>query len=512
VARAPEARVCRDARRVGILVTRGGTMALVAALLARALPAQLPQAEQAFGRGDYAAARAGYERVLAADSVNERALYRLAVLDSWENKLSRSLARFARLRRLDPRDLDIMVDQARVLAWSGRTATSEALYDSVLARAPERTDALAGRARAVAWAGDLDSAEQLWRTALARHPADAELLLGLAQTLYWKGQLTLAESFAARARAAAPEDRAARELERTVRAALRPQVTTSVDGANDSDQNAFVAQEATLTRSLGTTLRGALHAGWRHATDQTHAGTSYGGGGFVVAALGGGSVLRAGLGVRQIAPDNLPSRTPLTAELGLGLHPAPYAAVSVGYSRTPFDETALLMRSDLMLDAVDLNFDLSPGSKWSISGGANATWLSDHNRRLAAVGAVLGRVLPGFTVGPYSRILSYRLTPGTGYFAPNRFLVLEGRAVYVWQHSRWGFRGDGGVGTQQVSDTAPHQLEWHVGFALSRGWGADNEIALVGSITNSGAATNAAHLVSEAFRYRTLGLRFREGL
>jgi tetratricopeptide (TPR) repeat protein len=497
---------------VGIPVTRGGTLAVAAALLARALAAQLPQAEEAFRRGDFAAARAGYERVLAADSLNARALYRLAVLDSWEGKLSRSLERFARLRRLEPRDGDIMADQARVLAWSGRTAASEALYDSVLARAPERADALAGRAQAVAWAGDLDRAERLWRAALAHHPEDPALLLGLAQTLYWKGELTLAESFAARARAAAPEDRAARELERTVRAALRPQVATSVDGANDSDQNAFVAQEATLTASLGTALRGALHAGWRHATDPVRAGTSYGGGGYLVAALGGGSVLRAGLGVRQIAPDSLPSRTPLTAELGLGVHPAPYAAVSIGYSRTPFDETALLMRSSLMLDAVDLNFDVSPGSRWSISGGANATWLSDHNRRLAAVAAVLGRVLPGLTVGPYGRILSYRLTPGTGYFAPNRFLVFEARAVYAWQHSRWGFRGDGGVGSQQVSDTAPHQLEWHAGFSLSRGWGADNEIALVGSITNSGAATNAAHLVSEAFRYRTLGLRLRQGL
>jgi tetratricopeptide (TPR) repeat protein len=490
---------------------RGGTLAVAAALLARALAAQLPQAEEAFRRGDFAAARAGYERVLAADSLNARALYRLAVLDSWEGQLSRSLARFARLRRLEPRDADIMADQARVLAWSGRTAASEALYDSVLSQAPERADALAGRAQAVAWAGDLDRAERLWRAALAHHPEDPALLLGLAQTLYWKGELTLAESFAARARAAAPEDRAARELERTVRAALRPQVSTSIDGANDSDQNAFVAQEATLTRSLGRALQGALHVGWRHATDPLRAGTSYGGGGYLVVPLGRGSVLRAGLGVRQIAPDTLRSRTPLTAELGLGLHPAPYAAVSIGYSRSPFDETALLMRSSLLLDAVDLNVDLSPGSGWSISGGGNATWLSDHNRRLAAVAAVLGRVLPGLTIGPYGRILSYRLTPGTGYFAPNRFVVLEARAVYVWQRSRWGFRGDGGVGSQQVSDTAAHQLEWHAGFALSRGWGADNEIALVGSITNSGAATNAAHLLSEAFRYRTLGVRFREG-
>src|SRR5207247_7618488 len=75
------------------------------------LAAQVPQADEAFRRGDYAAARAGYERALAADSLNERALFRLATLDSWDGKLTLSLLRFARLRRLEPRDGDIMVSQ-----------------------------------------------------------------------------------------------------------------------------------------------------------------------------------------------------------------------------------------------------------------------------------------------------------------------------------------------------------------------------------------------------------------
>src|SRR5436309_3136617 len=119
------------------------------------LAAQLPQADEAFRRGDYAAARAGYERVLAADSLNEHALFRLATLDSWDGKLARSLWRFDRLRRLDPNDEDVRVAQAQVLAWAGHTKVSLVLYDSVLARSPGRVDALAGRARVVAWRGDL---------------------------------------------------------------------------------------------------------------------------------------------------------------------------------------------------------------------------------------------------------------------------------------------------------------------------------------------------------------------
>ena len=55
------------------------------------LVAQLPAADEAFRRGRLAEARAGYERVLAADSLNVRALYRLAILDGWDAKLDRSL-------------------------------------------------------------------------------------------------------------------------------------------------------------------------------------------------------------------------------------------------------------------------------------------------------------------------------------------------------------------------------------------------------------------------------------
>jgi len=268
VARALEARVRGYARRMGVLVTRHLALAVtVAFLVCPGLAAQLPAADQAFQRGDYAAARASYERVLAADSSNERAMYRLAILDSWDGKLVRSLARFARLRRIDPRDPDIMVTQAQVLAWAGRTAPSEALYDSVLARFSDRVDALAGRARAIAWGGDLDRAERLWRQALERHPDDAELLVGLAQTLYWKGQPDLAEVYATRARAVAPEDRTVRDLARAVRAALRPEIATKVDGASDSDNNDFVAQEAAPICAAPCTRAGVTrHLQMRQAT------------------------------------------------------------------------------------------------------------------------------------------------------------------------------------------------------------------------------------------------------
>src|SRR5882672_9445679 len=275
------------------------------------------------------------------------------------------------------------------------------------------------------------------------------------------------------------------------------------------------------SRRRGSDLRGTLHAGWRYATLSDAAGnvitsgTSYGGGAYGIAALGQGAVLRAGLGARRVAPDGGRARTPLTAQLGLGLRPGRYTAVSLGYSRTPFDETAGLMLQDLTIDALDWSLDASPGAGWSLSAGGGGAWFSDGNRRYSAVGAVLGRVAKGLQIGPFARVMGYREPKPGLYFTPVRFSVIEGRGVYQWQRQRWGLRADGGLGSQQVqafaAPTAPRQTEWHVGVSLSRGWGANNEIALVGSITNSAAAATAG-AVTASFRYRTLGLRFRQGL
>lgn len=515
MARASEACVRRAARRVGELVRPGGGVLAVlvaaGALLVRPLAAQLPDAEAAFRRGDYRVARAAYERVLAGDSGNVRALYQLAILDSWDGKLARSLERFARLRRLAPTDGDIMVAQARVLAWADRTAAAGALYDSVLARAPDRTDALAGRARSVAWSGDLDRAEGLWREALARHADEPELLIGLAQTLFWKGQPGLAEAYAARARALAPQDRTVLELARELRAAVRPSVRTTVDGAGDSDGNSFVAQEAYYEASLSTAVRGTLRAGWRRASLGGAAGSSYGVGGQMSAPLGAKAGVQAGLGVRRLEPDGGGGTTPLTAALGLRLRPARDVAAGIGYSRAPFDETAALIADGLVVDALDGSVDVAPSPHWSLSGGGGGAWLSDGNRRYSAVAAVLARVLPGVQVGPFARVMGYRRR-GSGYFSPDRFSVLEGRVTTDWRRARWGVRADGGLGSQQVFQGAAHQLEWHIGVTLTRGWGASNEIALVGLLTNSAVAIATGGVRTEGFRYRTLGVRFQQGL
>ena len=483
----------------------------VAVLLPAVVAAQVPRADSAFVAGDFVKARAFYEQALAADSLNERALWRLALLDSSDNQLDRSLQRFARARQVDPANADLMVAQARVMSWAGRTASAVALYDTALAQDTGRIDALAGRAQSVAWAGELDRAEGLWRSALAAHPDDPTLLVGLAQTLYWKGEPGLARSYVDRARAVAPGDASARDLERVLRAALRPDFGTSFTGAGDSDHETFYSQDLWISGPVLKDVRGTLAAGWhRAASDGSAANSSYGLSGLVVTTIAPRLGARAGLGVRHLE-SAVGNHTPLTAQLGMSWQPASYAALGLGYARASFDETKTLIDSGFTYQTLDFSVDLDPKATVSISGGAGAAWFSDRNRRLSGVLGVLGGLGHGLSVGGFARTMGYRLdTLHDGYFSPARFTVLEARAIYNLRRGHWGLRADGGLGGQQIRATsssgAPWQSEWHFTAILTRSWNG-GEITLEGFLTNSAGSNTVG-----AFHYHAVTLGFHQGL
>lgn len=487
-------------------MNRALVLTAVVALVARTAGAQVLRADSAFVAGDFAKARTLYEQVLAADSLNERALWRLALLDSWDDHLDRSLARFALARRLDPANADLMVAQARVLSWAGRTMAAVALYDSALGQDSGRVDALAGRAQSIAWAGDLDRAEALWRSALTSHPDDAGLLVGLAQTLYWKGEPGLARVYVDRARALAPEDPAARDLERALRAALRPDAGTSFTGAGDSDHENFYSQDVWIAGPVTRNVRGTLTGGWRHDTDVAgRANSSYGVAGLLATTLAPRVGARVGLGVRRLDSDS-GGHSPLTAQAGVSWQPAPFAALGLGYARAAFDETAHLMERGLTLDDLEFTADLDPRATISLSGGAGATWFSDGNRRVSGVLGALGGLGHGVSLGVLGRMLGYRAGSNGLYFAPDRFTVAEARAIYNLRRGGWGLRADGGVGGQQVFAGAPWQSEWHLTAVLSRSWNG-GEITLQGLVTNSAASSAVG-----AFRYHSITLGFHQGL
>jgi hypothetical protein len=287
---------------------------------------------------------------------------------------------------------------------------------------------------------------------------------------------------------------------------VRPEAATEADYGRDSDDNAVWRQRAGITVSTGP-WRTGFRAVWARAQDPVRAAWSYGAEGHAVVPLGsGGTVLRAGLGARRLEPDADPGKTVAMGHVGIGLRPARFASVGATYSRTPLDETAALIDSGFVVDGLDATVDLSSGGGVTVSLGGGVAWLSDDNRRHGGVAALMVRVRPGLEAGVFGRLLEYS-QPGRGYFAPDRFTILEGRAAYTWQRGRWGIRIDGGLGVQQVGAAADRQSEWHAQLGVARRWGAASELALVSAWTNS-AASNA----TGAFRYWSMGLRLRQTL
>src|SRR2546430_9690040 len=78
-----------------------------------------------------------------------------------------------------------------------------------------------------------------------------------------------------------------------------------------------------FTGALGAGLRGTLRAGWRRATDQAGHGSSYGGGGVVVAPPGRRAGLRTGAGGPGLGPPPRAPPPPATPQAAGGLRPAP---------------------------------------------------------------------------------------------------------------------------------------------------------------------------------------------
>lgn len=151
-------------------------------------------ADAAWREGRYPDARAGYEAALAIDSVgSSRAVYRLAVLLSWDGALDRAIPLFQRYTRLEPRDEEGRIALAKALAWNGQTGSAVAVYDSILTRDATYRDAALGAALALAWAGRFRDAVGRYDRWLGANPRDVEAELARARVLAWWGKLHEAE-------------------------------------------------------------------------------------------------------------------------------------------------------------------------------------------------------------------------------------------------------------------------------------------------------------------------------
>jgi Flp pilus assembly protein TadD len=463
----------------------------------------------------------------------------MGILLSWEGKLDSALTLIARARAADPADIDMRLTQARVRSWNKQYAAALALYDSVLAQRPDAREAELGKAQTLSWAGrlneseavyrtmlgrnssdhearlghaqvsgwqgDLSGAEQLYAAILAQKPNDADALAGLGYIYYWEGRVADARKQARAALAADSTHKAGRALHRTIKEATQPTMESTANWGNDSDHNTSFWQtlSASASPGAGVGVFGSVNA--LETSDPTVSATRVGGEAGLSLALGRVQ-LSGAAGARRLVPEVADPRTAATYRGRVGYRPIPGLGLSVGYSRSPFDEIAALIERNLDLELLEGGIDVRPFAGLSIYAAGSGLWLNDGNSRTGVLGGITQKVHRRFSLGLFGRSLSFE-RKGVGYFSPDRFSVLEATAGYSLETGFWSGNLGGGLGAQQVGKRGAAQSEWHVEGRLGRRWGVGNRVELFGLVTNSAVSST-----NGAFRYRSAGLSLRLGI
>ncbi len=512
---------------------------LLLALGATSLPAQQRQGDGAWSQGRFEDARVAYQQALTEDPNAVRANLRLGVMLSWRGRFDSALVLVARARAAEPTDAemrliearilamagrhdeaiagydslllrqpdwrDAALGRARVLSWSSRLGEAVAAYDSIVARNPADEEAMVGGAQASAWRGDLGAAERRYRAVLQRNGGNTEALVGLGYVFHWQGRSEAAARQAQSALAVDSTSRPARELRDVARTATRSSVETSTTWSSDSDDNSTWWQAVAASAPVADGVRALGSASALRAGDPVRDGTRVGGeAGLTVAA---GKVHLAGsVGARRLDPEASEARTAGTYRGRVSYRPLPALGLGLGYSRAPFDETALLIERALDQESFEGSADLTLTRWLSASAGGGMTWLSDGNDRSSATVGLTGTLGRRFFLGAVGRTLSYDRR-GSGYFSPDRFSLLEAVGGYNLASGMLDGRFSGGLGAQQIGEQGATQSEWHMEARLGRRWGAGNRVEVFGLVTNSAVSST-----SGAFRYRSAGMSVRLGL
>ena len=586
------------------LNSHGGTLTLAFALLAVSATAgsaqsntlalrpgqgaiALARAESAYKAGSYPLAADLYEWVVTHDNPPASiAIFRLATLRSWDNKLDEAIALYRRYIQQEPADAegpialartlawgahydsaiaiydslitarkrvrDATVDRAQALAWAGRTKESLDAYRAWLKNNPTDRDAAIayartlawngqldeaearytelartgnaaatkGLARVIGWRGDLERSERTWRRVLETDPNDPEALTGLAQVLSWEGRHADAESALQQALRANPSYGDARALMRWVEADLRPSVTITGTGINDSDNNRSTAWSADYSaRAWWSGLVGARYTGRaaNFAAIDSRADMFSLYSRWQPMASTWQLRAEAGLARHSTTFASPPDAKKNIASFGVGASGKVGRALSVGLSaaRTPFDETALLIANGVVSSEIAGDAAVSLPGRLLLAGGgshANFTGGTRENARNAYSASLRWNQSRNWSLALGGRQFGYDTTSSDGYFAPRHYKLGEvSSRGHIGANLGWYSDAEVGVGRQSVEFFgSPANSRATERGALSLGYRFDpaREISASGIYAN---VAGPAQTTSSEYHWFMLSLRARLG-
>ena len=468
--------------------------------------------------GRYSDAIAIYDSVITSEPANRDAVLGRAQTLAWAGRFSEALAAYKQWTIAHPSDRDASVDYARALSWSGQLDDAESMY-AQLAKTGN-ANATKGLARVIGWRGDYQRSEHTWRQVLITDPRDPEALTGLAQVLSWQGRQADAESSLQAALRVNPAYGDARALLRWVQADLRPSVTMAGISGNDSDHNRSTSLlfdyivRAPWNGTVGTryTKKWANFAATDSRADAVNvfsrwqpAATSW--------------QVQVDAGVTRHSSTLLPTparpQTIANGALRASGNLGRSLAITVGASRAPFDETALLIASGVVSSEMAGEAEIALPARFSMSGAASHARLTGgarENSRNAFSSTLRWAHNRRWSLAVGARQFGYDTTSSDGYFAPKRYTLAEGSGRgRLGGDLGWNADGELGLGRQSIEffgSSAGSRLAERV--ALTAGYRFDpaHEFSASGGWANVAAPGQTG---GSEYRAYTFSLRARVG-
>jgi tetratricopeptide (TPR) repeat protein len=467
--------------------------------------------------GRYVNALAIYDSVIAGDATYRDAVLGRAQTLAWAGRLDESLDTYKQWCAAHPSDTEAAVGYARALSWDGRLEDAEALYVKLASSGD--ANAQKGLARVRAWRGNLHDSETAWRQLLDRRPNDAEALTGLAEVLRGQGRDGDAADALALALRSDPTYGDARALLRWVRADMRPSVTLTGIGENDSDHN----------RSTVVRIDYAARAPWRGSIGASYTDRSANFSAIDSRAEAAGLLarwqqrswdIRADAGMAHhsstFTPSTSRARNLWSGGLAAGGNLSRAFNVGGSVSHAPFDETALLIASGVSTTEVAGEAGLLLPARLKLSAAASHATLTGgaiDNTRLAYSSTLRWAYNRRLSVAIGGREFGYDKPSADGYFAAKRYNLAElsGRAAFGGQLG-WNANADLGLGRQQIDffgSSAPPRLAERA--ALSAGYRIDpsHEVTLSGGYAN---VAQPGQTTTSDYKAYSFSLRARLGL
>ncbi len=157
-------------------------------------PVLLLNAQLVQGQGDFRAARADYETILANEPTNIAALYGLADIERRSDNLQAAIDLYEQLRTAHPRETGALISAAGLYQETGQTQLAIARYEEFLRLQPDDAAVQALLAGLLQQDNQLSRAASLYDQILSRSPNNTEAITGLANLRQAQGDSVAAGS------------------------------------------------------------------------------------------------------------------------------------------------------------------------------------------------------------------------------------------------------------------------------------------------------------------------------